>query len=224
MTYKRINSLDKVSPHGKFTGMKLDYHRDLRCGYGDYVQATVPNTDNSLSPRTFGCIALLPTGNTTGSVKMWCLATQSVITRDQFRILPMPDLVCSYISNAAELEGYTLKCFDVGVTSTVPAVQNSSLPAMMQKDGKITQADSEDTLELGVIMDDIISGDAVSEMENPPIVDIIQPVAPIPTTLPTNESRKRVHHPSLHLRENYVLIIHSEADRLGALVRRELHK
>ena len=32
------NSLDKVSPHEQFTGLKLDFARDLRCGFGDYVQ------------------------------------------------------------------------------------------------------------------------------------------------------------------------------------------
>ena len=40
--------------------------RDLRVQFGDYAQATVSNTDNTMRSRTQGCIALLPTGNLTG--------------------------------------------------------------------------------------------------------------------------------------------------------------
>ena len=206
------NSLDKVSPHEQFTGMKLDFSRDLRCGYGDYVQATVPNTDNSMSPRTMGCIALLPTGNTTGSVKMWCLATQTVVTRDQFRILPMPDLVCLYISRVAELEGYNVKHFDVDVTSSVsvPRENDSLLPVMMPIDGRmINQADSVDTVDLGV--------NTVATVEASEIDDVDLGVQ-VPAQL---QSNVRTRRPPQHLND-YVLIINSESDQLGASVRKEL--
>jgi hypothetical protein len=227
------NSLDKVSPREQFSGLKLDFARDLRCGYGDYVQATVPNTDNSMSPRTMGCIALLPTGNTTGSVRMWCLATQTVITRDQFRILPMPDLVCRYISQAAESEGYTIKSFDIGVTSSLPvaAAAVPLLPAMMPIDGRITQVEPEDTLELGVNEEDKPGPDAVDDQSAPDAVDDQSALdtveAPennadqgvLPLELPTDRGRTR-HLPNKL--SDYVLIMHSESDRLGAIVRKEL--
>ena len=45
-------STDSCSPHEQFSGMKLGAKRDLRCGFGDYIQATVPITDNSMLPRT----------------------------------------------------------------------------------------------------------------------------------------------------------------------------
>ena len=57
--------------------------------------------------RTQGCIALLPAGNLTGSVRMLCLATNRTITRDQFKVLPMPDLVIQHITAIAASEGYT---------------------------------------------------------------------------------------------------------------------
>jgi hypothetical protein len=99
-------SLDGVSPTEQFTGRKLDMKRDLRVGFGDYVQATVAMTDNTMKSRTQGCIALLPVGNITGSVQMWCLGTNAVVTRDQFTVLPLPDLVANYITSMAEDEGY----------------------------------------------------------------------------------------------------------------------
>lgn len=56
----------RVSPHEQFTGRKLNMATDLRFGFGDYVQATVTNTDNTMKTRTEGCIALLSTGSSKG--------------------------------------------------------------------------------------------------------------------------------------------------------------
>ena len=98
---------DRTSPNEQFTGVKLDAKRDLRCRFGDYVQATVAMTDNTMAARTQGCVALFPTGNMTGSVKMFCLGTKSVVTRDQFKILPMPEEVCQHLTRLAREQGYT---------------------------------------------------------------------------------------------------------------------
>ena len=99
-------SVDRTSPLEQFTGRKIDAARDLRVQFGEYVQATVSDTDNTMRSRTQGCIALLPTGNLTGSVKMWCLATNATVTKDQFKILPMPDLVVTHITSLAATEGF----------------------------------------------------------------------------------------------------------------------
>jgi hypothetical protein len=77
-------STSNVSALEQFTGRKINAVTDLRVQFGDYLQATVPTPDNSMRSRTQGCIALLPTGNLTGRVKMFCLATDRTITRDQF--------------------------------------------------------------------------------------------------------------------------------------------
>ena len=94
-----------ISPNELFTGMRLNVHRDLRCGFGDYVHATLPTTDNTMKPRTEGCVCLYPTGNSTGSVKMLCLQTQEVVTRDQFQILPMPNQVITQLNFMAAKDG-----------------------------------------------------------------------------------------------------------------------
>ena len=86
-------SVDKISSLEQFTGCMIDFARDLRVQFDDYIQATVSDTDNTMRSRTQGCIAVLPAGNFTGSVKMSCLSTNATITRDQFKIIPMPDLV-----------------------------------------------------------------------------------------------------------------------------------
>jgi predicted lactoylglutathione lyase len=130
---------DRTSPLEQFTGRKLDAARDLRVQFGDYVQATVSDPDNSMRPRTQGCIALLPTGNLTGSVKFWCLSTNHTVTRDQFRVLPMPDLVVSHITSLAASEGYT-RGFDPDVGPLEMDLRDpqvaAPLPDMMNIDGR----------------------------------------------------------------------------------------
>lgn len=98
-------STDAVSPFEQFSGMKLDAKRDVRVAFGDYNQATVPVTDNTMRPRTHGCIALCPTGNSTGSVTMLCLPTDAVVVRNQFVIIPMPDAVIAYLNAKAAKQG-----------------------------------------------------------------------------------------------------------------------
>ena len=109
-------SVDRIGPLEQFTGRKTDFARDLHVQFGDYVQATVSDTDNTMSSRTQGCIALLPTGNLTGSVKMWCLGINTTITKDQFKILSMPDLVVTHITSLAAMEGLT-RGIDPGVVT-----------------------------------------------------------------------------------------------------------
>ena len=85
-------SIDRISPMEQFSGLKLDVSRDLRVGFGDYLEATVPNTNNTMAARTEGGLALLPTGNLQGSVHVWTLGTKQVKVRDQFCVLPTPDI------------------------------------------------------------------------------------------------------------------------------------
>ena len=88
-----------------FLGRKADARRDFRCAYGDYVQSTVPETSNDMRARTEDCVVMLPTGNRTGSVKMLSLATGKIVTRDQFKILPMSTSVILALNRMAAIDG-----------------------------------------------------------------------------------------------------------------------
>ena len=89
----------------------MDGAKDFRAGYGDYVQCTVANTDNSMSARTEDCVVVLPTGNGTGTVKMLSLTTGRIVSRDQFKILPMPDSAIAGLNELAKREGRGGKFF-----------------------------------------------------------------------------------------------------------------
>jgi hypothetical protein len=79
---------------------------------------------------------------------------------------------------------------------------------MMPIDGRVTQDESVIDLELGV------NADATEDIAN----DIVEPGAPKPEP---PGARERTKHPPAYLKD-YVLIMHSESDRLGAIVRKEL--
>jgi hypothetical protein len=96
-----------ITPREAFFGTKFDFTRDCRVGFGDYVEATVPNssvTKNTLKSRTESCIALLPFGNQ-GTVKCLSLSSGSVVSRDQFKVLPTPEFVINHFDKLAERFG-----------------------------------------------------------------------------------------------------------------------
>ena len=64
-------------------------------------------TDNSMGPRAGQFVALGGKGGPTGSVWMLSLRSNQVVTRDQFVILPMPDIVIKKITEQAHRQGYT---------------------------------------------------------------------------------------------------------------------
>ena len=93
---------ENVSPKEAFCGRKVNFNIDARCGFGEYAECTDPSTaDNTPASRTHACISLCPTGNLTGSVKFLSLQSNRIVTRDQFRIMPMPNIVISHMNRMA---------------------------------------------------------------------------------------------------------------------------
>ena len=99
------------SSRSLFLGRNAVGTLDFRCAFGDYVQCTTPNTSNSMASRTEDCIVMLPSGNRTGSVKVMSLATGKIVTRDNIKVLPMPQSVIAKLNDMALREGKSIaKC------------------------------------------------------------------------------------------------------------------
>jgi hypothetical protein len=78
----------------RFTGRKLDFQRDVRAGFGDYVQIkTNPRQMNSSEARTRGCIVLMPLSNISGTFRMYSVDKGTIIDADNWTALPTPDVV-----------------------------------------------------------------------------------------------------------------------------------
>ena len=87
-------------------GRKLDY-RDLKLGWGDYVQAYDKNLkrkNDVNTPHTFACIALYPLFNGKGSWRLMKLGNMERITSDNFTLLPTSDDVIKRINEIAATE------------------------------------------------------------------------------------------------------------------------
>jgi hypothetical protein len=245
------NSMDDVSPNEQFTGRGLDAAIDLRVNFGDYVQATEPDTDNTMRSRVRGCIAVLPLGNDTGSVKCVSLATWKAVTRDQFQIVPLTDLAISYITNEATRQGYS-RGFepaemvgpmqdDDAPDDDVP-IQPQMMPIGGVNGGEVPQAPAFDAAvpEVGVdIVDPADQGAEIwapdeQPLEEPPAAAALEahpaPVAeeqlPLRRRLPTHRRGGGVAIDSLQRLNERVLtaIDHEKNEMTRRVVRAELRK
>jgi hypothetical protein len=74
-----------------------------------------------MKAHTEDCVVMLPTGNRTGSVKMLSpLRTGKIITRDQFKVLPMPLSVIERLNGMAVADG-------INTASTTTEVSTDSV-------------------------------------------------------------------------------------------------
>lgn len=112
------SSEDNISPREKFTGLKIDWNRDLKLGFGEYcqvIQPTGPMDRNSMRPRTAGAISLYPTGNLSGSWHFLTLQTNKVVVRDKWIKMPMTVAVkerIEEITKAGYCDGYVQELED----------------------------------------------------------------------------------------------------------------
>jgi len=93
-----------ISPWEKYFGRKIDYKKNLKASFGDYVQASRNKVDNTMTTRTDGAIALYDTGNFEGTWWLYNLSTDKLIRRNVFKVMPMPDLVIHHLNNLRDRE------------------------------------------------------------------------------------------------------------------------
>ena len=57
------NTVEYSSPREKLYGRKINVDKEIKHGFGDYVQVYSDSIDNSNKSRTAGAIALMSAGN-----------------------------------------------------------------------------------------------------------------------------------------------------------------
>ena len=95
------NSSTYESPREKIYGRRIDIKKDCKHGFGDYVQVINNEVNNSMTERSRGAIALLPTGNLDGSWWYFCLDTGKPVRRRTAKELPMPQEVIDRLNELA---------------------------------------------------------------------------------------------------------------------------
>jgi hypothetical protein len=100
--FPKENSIGGISPRELFTGVRSDYQRDCKVGFGEYVQVYMEESvTNTLQERTTGAISLGPAGNLQGNYLFLNLATGEMIKRRSFKVLPMPQEVINMLNERA---------------------------------------------------------------------------------------------------------------------------
>lgn len=89
-----------MSPKMIVTGQQVDFNRYCQLEFGAYVQ-THDDSDNTMTSRTTGAIALRPTGNSQGGYYFMSLSTGKRLNRYNWTILPMPNEVVDRVHVSA---------------------------------------------------------------------------------------------------------------------------
>ena len=100
------SSTDNITPREKFLRRHTNYLTDVGPAFGTYVQCTVPNTNNTMEPRTEGCIMLMPKDSRdTAAYFVLKLSTGKAVVRSHYIELPIPDALIIHINTVASREG-----------------------------------------------------------------------------------------------------------------------
>ena len=94
---------ENTAPRVAFTGMPVQYQKELRFAFGDYVEAH-EGTDNTARARSAACIALFPVGNSTGSWELFRIASRTKVRRTNMVKLVTSGLVIDAMNAIAEDE------------------------------------------------------------------------------------------------------------------------
>ena len=104
LNIRRTSSLsENVCPRVLFTGIKIDFRKELNLSFGDCVEA-YENTDNTSAARSAACIALYPIGNAAGSWTLWKLDSNCTVQRTRYVKLVTTDTVIDKVNRIAESE------------------------------------------------------------------------------------------------------------------------
>jgi len=94
---------ENIAPQVALTGMAVQYQKELRFVFGDYIEAH-EGTDNTSRPCSAVCIALFPIGNSTGSWQLFKLASHTRVRRTNMVKLVTSGLVIDAMNAIAEEE------------------------------------------------------------------------------------------------------------------------
>jgi hypothetical protein len=87
----------RVVPKVLFTGLKVDFKKELSLAFGDYCEVYV-STDNTSSGHTAPCLALHPCNNATGSWMFYNLRTHARICKSQWTKMVTTQLIVDAVN------------------------------------------------------------------------------------------------------------------------------
>jgi hypothetical protein len=92
---------ENICPGVLFSGIKVDFKKELNLSFGDYVEA-YKSTDNTSAARSAACIALYPITNAASSWILWKLETNCNVQGTRFVKLVTTEAVINKVNRIAE--------------------------------------------------------------------------------------------------------------------------
>ena len=92
---------DNVCPKVLFTGVKVNYKKELELAFGDYCEV-YNGTDNTSASRSIPCIALYPSNNSTGSWEFMTLTTKTRVKRSNWKKMVTTELIVNIMNHFDE--------------------------------------------------------------------------------------------------------------------------
>lgn len=90
---KRTTAINQnVCPKVLFTGIKVNFKKELELAFGDYCEV-YDGTDNTSASRSIPCIALYPNSNSTGSWTFMNLQTKQRVRRSHWKPMVTTELI-----------------------------------------------------------------------------------------------------------------------------------
>ena len=199
---------DSTSPYEAFTGMKVDYAKQLRMSFGDYAECKNPNRKpaNGPKPRTDPCIALLPMLNQQGSYLFFDLGTRRTVIRTKWIELPFSDEIIARRNHLASNQGRKLRVLPFFSRSeprdedddSIAEISdhelfdhNNSVPTSDSENGTSDASDTEtsdNTKPDSTVQDDQNVADPthLDESDRTRMLDMENPAGPYETVEPNN--------------------------------------
>jgi hypothetical protein len=97
---------ENICPRVLFTGVPVDYKKELLLAFGDYVEA-YEGTNNTSRARSSACIALHPASNAAGSWILWKIETRTRVRRSNVKKMVSTDIIIqamNSVANESQLE------------------------------------------------------------------------------------------------------------------------
>jgi hypothetical protein len=104
---RTASSTSPTTPRDKFLDRRFDWKLDGQIQFGDCIEVTVADTDNTAAPRTDTCIALMHRDNRTGSFWAFHVSSNSPVVRDHFVRRPMPTQLIDQLNRSAAAQGHS---------------------------------------------------------------------------------------------------------------------
>jgi len=95
---------ENICPRVLFTGIPVDYKKELQLAFGVYVEA-YEGTSNTMAERSAACIALYRASNSPGSWVLWKIDSSSRVRRSNVVKLVTTYAIISVINAIAEEDG-----------------------------------------------------------------------------------------------------------------------